>query len=91
MYYLVEVSQVAQWYRIHLPMKETQVRSLGQKDPLEKAMGYPLQYFCLGNPMDREAWWATVPWSRKESDTTYRLNNNNKVTKIFLDPTSPSS
>ena len=20
----------------------------------------PLQYFCLGNPMDREAWWATV-------------------------------
>ena len=22
--------------------------------------GYPLQYSCLGNPMDREAWWATV-------------------------------
>ena len=21
---------------------------------------YPLQYFCLGNPMDRGAWWATV-------------------------------
>ena len=20
----------------------------------------PLQYFCLGNPMDRGAWWATV-------------------------------
>ena len=20
----------------------------------------PLQYSCLGNPMDREAWWATV-------------------------------
>ena len=22
--------------------------------------GYPLQYFCLENPMDRGAWWATV-------------------------------
>ena len=23
--------------------------------------GYPLQYFCLENSMDRGAWWATVP------------------------------
>ena len=23
--------------------------------------GNPLQYSCLENPMDREAWWATVP------------------------------
>ena len=22
--------------------------------------GNPLQYCCLGNPMDRGAWWATV-------------------------------
>ena len=22
--------------------------------------GYPLQYFCLENPMDRGAWWASV-------------------------------
>ena len=22
--------------------------------------GYPLQYLCLGNPVDRGAWWATV-------------------------------
>ena len=32
--------------------------------------GNPLQYSCLGNPMDRGAWRATSPWSRKESDTT---------------------
>ena len=32
--------------------------------------GYPLQYFCLANPMDRGAWWATVHKGRKESDTT---------------------
>ena len=23
--------------------------------------GNPLQYSCLRNPMDREAWWTTVP------------------------------
>ena len=22
--------------------------------------GNPLQYFCIENPIDREAWWATV-------------------------------
>ena len=22
--------------------------------------GYPLQYSCLENPVDREAWWATI-------------------------------
>ena len=25
-----------------------------------KGKGYPLHYSCLGNPMDRGAWWATV-------------------------------
>ena len=32
--------------------------------------GNPLQDSCLGNPMDRGAWRATVHWSHKESDTT---------------------
>ena len=32
--------------------------------------GNPLQCFCLGNPMDRGAWWATVHGSKKESDMT---------------------
>ena len=27
--------------------------------------GNPLQYSCLENPKDREAWWATVHWSAK--------------------------
>ena len=31
--------------------------------------GNPLQYSCLGNLIDRGAWWATVPWGHKESDT----------------------
>ena len=29
-----------------------------------------LQYSCLGDPMDREAWWATVHGVSKELDTT---------------------
>ena len=32
--------------------------------------GNPLQYSCLGNPTDREAWWATAHGLAKESDTT---------------------
>ena len=31
---------------------------------------YSLQYSCLGNPMDRGAWWAMVHRVTKELDTT---------------------
>ena len=31
--------------------------------------GYPLQYSCLENSMDREAWWGYSPWGHEESDT----------------------
>ena len=27
--------------------------------------GNPLQYSCLGNPIDRGAWWSTVHWVAK--------------------------
>ena len=32
--------------------------------------GYPLQYSCLGNPMDRGAWQAIVHGVTKQSDMT---------------------
>ena len=32
--------------------------------------GYPLQYSCLENSMDRGDWWATVHGGCKESDMT---------------------
>ena len=52
-------------------MQEIQVQSLGQEDPLEKKMAiHPRQYSCLGNPMDRGAWWAIVHGVAKELDMT---------------------
>ena len=32
--------------------------------------GNPLQYFCLGNPMDRGGWQASL-WGHKELDMIY--------------------
>ena len=45
-----------------------QVQSRGGEDHLEKEMA--TQYCCLGNPMDRGAWQATVHGGHKEWDTT---------------------
>ena len=39
-------------------------RSLGEGN------GNPFHFSCLGNPMDRGAWWGTVHGVTKESDTT---------------------
>ena len=44
------------------------VSALG-RSPAE-GNGNPFQYPCLGNPMDRGAWPATVHGVAKESDTT---------------------
>ena len=61
---------VAQMIKNLPAMQRTQVRSLSWKDPLERGNGNPLQYSCLENLTDREAWWATVHGGHKESDTT---------------------
>ena len=60
-------------------MQETQVRSLGLEDALGN--GNPLQYFCLGNPMDRGTWWAVVHGVTKESDRDLVTKQQQKVTE----------
>ena len=61
-------SLLAEQERICLPMQETQVHSLGWEDPLEKGMAtHSSQYSCLGNPMDRGAWWATIHGSQSQT------------------------
>ena len=45
----------------------------GSERSLGEGNGNPLQYSCLGNPMDRGPRWATVHGVTKESDTTSQL------------------
>ena len=56
----MEVIGHPQWLKTvkNLPVtQEIWVQSLGQEDPLEEGMAIPLQYSCLEDPMDKEAWW----------------------------------
>ena len=52
-------SLVAQMVENLPAMQETQVQYLGWEDPGE-GNGYPLQYSCLEDSMDRGPWWTTV-------------------------------
>ena len=47
-----------------------------------KENGNPLQYSCLGNPIDRGAWQAIVHGVSKESDTTKRLTHTRVDLKL---------
>ena len=49
-------SLVAQRLKRLPPMRETWVRSLDREDSPGEENGNPLQYSCLENPMDGEAW-----------------------------------
>ena len=45
----------------NLPANAGDMNSIpGQGRSPGEENGYPLQYSCLENPMDRGAWWATV-------------------------------
>ena len=51
-----------------LSMQDTQFRSLGREDPLEKKMATHSSVFHLENRMDEGAWRAAVCRLVKESD-----------------------
>ena len=53
-------------------MQETQVRSMGQEDPLEKGM-QPTPVFLPGESHGQRSLTAYSPWGCKELDTTERL------------------
>ena len=62
----------------NLPAKqEMWVQSLSQEDPPEEGMATHSSISCLGNPMDRGAWWATIHGIAKGLDKAEQLNNNN--------------
>ena len=53
-------SLVAQKVKNLPAVQETLVRFPGQEDPHGEGIGYPLQYSCLENSIDRGAWQTTV-------------------------------
>ena len=54
-------------------MRETQVQSLGQEDPLEKDMAPHSSTLAWKIPWTEEPG-RLLSWGRKESDTTERLH-----------------
>ena len=56
-----------------------QVRPLGQEDPLEKEMETHSSILCLGNPMDRGAWWVIVHGVTNMLDRAEWLNNKQQL------------
>ena len=68
--FMDKASLVTQRWRIHLPMQETPVWSLGWEDPLEEKMATHSGIFAWELPWTKEPGWATVHRVRKESDMT---------------------
>ena len=47
--------------------------------------GNPLQYSCLGNPMDRGAWWATVHGLHTVGhDAATKYTHNRRCSRVSL-------
>ena len=64
-------------------MRETQVRSLGWEDPLEKAMAIHSSTIAWKIPCAERSLVGYSPWGRKESDTTERLHSLTHTVKGF--------
>ena len=68
------------------PAYEGDLRDAGSVPGSERSpggeYGSPLQYSCLENPMDREAWLSTVNRVRKSWTQLKQLNNHNNLLRI---------
>ena len=59
---------------------------LGLGRPPGEGNGYPLQYSCLKNPMDRGAWRAIVHRVTKELDTVQKVLSTGKIKSCIINP-----
>ena len=80
-------SQVAQWWRIHLSMQETQVQSLSWENPLQKEMASHSSILAWKIPWTEEPG-GLQSMGHKESDTTEWLSmsiaeTNNTVKQLY--------
>ena len=76
-------SLVTQTVKCLPTMLETQVRSLGQEDPLEKEMAIH-SWLLPGKSHGQRSLVGYSPWGRKELDTTERLHFH--FLSLFLYP-----
>ena len=77
-------SLLAQMIKNLPALQETRVWSLGLGRSPREGNGYSLQYSCLENSIDREAWWATVlGLSRLQGK---RCNEDELVVVYLLSP-----
>ena len=71
---LSEVSQTEKYNWLSGEESACSAGDVGWIPGLERSPGAgnstPLQYSCLGNPMDRGAWWVAVHGVTKVSNTT---------------------
>ena len=64
------------WVVKNLPANARDMGSIpGLGRSLWEGTDNPLQYSCLGNPMDRGAWWAVVHGVARESDIVQLLSH----------------
>ena len=68
-------SLVAQMLKNLPAMQETWVQSVGLEEENGEGNGNPLQYSCLGNPINRGPWQTKVHGAAKELDTTEQLTH----------------
>ena len=81
----LRASLLAQMVKNLPAMWETQVRSLDKEDSPGGGNGYPLQYFCLENSMDRGAWQAIVGSQRvRHNWVTNTLSSSTSWPQFFL-------
>ena len=62
-----------------------QVRSLGQKDPLEEGIATHSSILCLENPMDRGTWQVTVHGVAKSQTQLSHLAHRQIITFTFTE------
>ena len=65
-------------------VRETQVRSLGQEDPLEKEMA-PTPVLLPGKSHGWRSLIDYSPWGRKESDMTERLHFLSRKVDYYME------
>ena len=76
-------SPMAQWVKSVPAVQETTgdtglIPGLGRSSG--EGNGNPLQDSCLGNPMDRGAWWATV---QKVTESQTPLSSSSSSAQLF--------